>query len=100
MRLQCIGQEFALNEARFFIVKLLDLQRFKSFTLAYRPAGSLPPEEWAGKPGRQGVENIFPAINFTLHSNVCSLKGFGDLFTELLIPGWGLNVRGSGCLVA
>ncbi|KAJ6571580.1 cytochrome P450 monooxygenase CYP63 [Mycena capillaripes] len=64
----CIGQEFALNEAGFFIVKLL--QRFKSFRLApkFQPAGSLPPEEWTGKPGRQGVERIFPAINFTLHS--------------------------------
>jgi hypothetical protein len=82
MRSQCIGQEFALNEAGFFIVKLL--QRFKSFTLApkYQPAGSLPPEEWAGKPGRQGVEKIFPAINFTLHSKVCSLKGFGDCLLD------------------
>ncbi|KAJ6595533.1 cytochrome P450 monooxygenase CYP63 [Mycena vulgaris] len=64
----CIGQEFALNEAGFFLVKLL--QRFNSFKLApkFQPPGSLPPAEWAGKPGRQGVERIFPAINFTLHS--------------------------------
>jgi hypothetical protein len=34
------------------------------------PAGSLPPAHWAGMPGRQGVEKIHPAINFTLHSKV------------------------------
>ncbi|KAJ7159063.1 cytochrome P450 monooxygenase CYP63 [Mycena crocata] len=74
----CIGKEFALNEAGFFVVKLL--QRYKAFRLApnFQPAGSLPPDEWAGKPGRQGVEKIFPAINFTMHS-----KGgvwmYGDL---------------------
>ncbi|KAJ7689585.1 cytochrome P450 monooxygenase CYP63 [Mycena rosella] len=74
----CIGQEFALNQAGFFVVKLL--QHFKAFRLApkFQPPGSLPPAEWAGKPGRQGVEKIFPAINFTIHS-----KGgvwmYGDL---------------------
>ncbi|KAJ7281436.1 cytochrome P450 monooxygenase CYP63 [Mycena rebaudengoi] len=73
----CIGQEFALNEAGFFIVKLL--QRFKSFTLAptFQPEGSLPPAEWAGRPGRQGIEKIFPAINFTLHSKVCFRQTLG-----------------------
>ncbi|KAJ7853718.1 cytochrome P450 monooxygenase CYP63 [Mycena olivaceomarginata] len=74
----CIGQEFALNEAGFFVVKLL--QCFKSFRLApnFQPVGSLPPAEWAGKPGRQGVEKIFPAINFTLHSKG-GLWMYGDL---------------------
>ncbi|KAJ7656517.1 cytochrome P450 monooxygenase CYP63 [Mycena polygramma] len=64
----CIGQEWALNEASFFVVKLL--QRFKSFRFEpdFHPAGSLPPKEWLGKPGRQGIEKIFPAINMTLHS--------------------------------
>ncbi|KAJ7187837.1 cytochrome P450 monooxygenase CYP63 [Mycena filopes] len=63
----CIGQEFALNEAGFFVVKLL--QRFSAFRLApdFQPAGSLPPKDWEGKPGRQGIEKMFPAINFTLH---------------------------------
>ncbi|KAJ7457886.1 cytochrome P450 monooxygenase CYP63 [Mycena latifolia] len=74
----CIGQEFALNEAGFFVVKLL--QRFNSFRLApkFQPPGSLPPPEWAGKPGRQGVEQIFPAINFTVHSKG-GLWMYGDL---------------------
>jgi cytochrome P450 len=73
---QCLGQEFALNQAGFFIVRLL--QRFKSFTLApdFMPAGSLPPAHWAGMPGRQGVEKIHPAINFTMHSKVRWLGNF------------------------
>ncbi|KAH9979194.1 cytochrome P450 monooxygenase CYP63 [Russula compacta] len=64
----CLGQEFALNQAGYFIVRLL--QRFQSFRLApdFMPAGSLPPAHWEGMPGRQGVEKIHPAINFTLHS--------------------------------
>ncbi|KAF8472289.1 cytochrome P450 monooxygenase CYP63 [Russula ochroleuca] len=72
----CLGQEFALNQAGFFIVRLL--QRFKSFTLApdFMPAGSLPPAHWAGMPGRQGVEKIHPAINFTMHSKVRWLGNF------------------------
>ena len=69
-KIQCLGQEFALNQAGFFIVRLL--QRFQSFALApdFMPAGALPPAHWAGMPGRQGVEKIHPAINFTLHSKV------------------------------
>ncbi|KAJ6481215.1 hypothetical protein C8R47DRAFT_913744, partial [Mycena vitilis] len=60
----CIGQEW-LNEASFFVVKLL--QGFKSFRFepGFHPAGSLPPKEWLGRPGRQGIERIFPAINMT-----------------------------------
>jgi hypothetical protein len=67
---QCLGQDFALNEAGYFIVRLL--QRFRSFSFApeFMPAGSLPPKHWVGMPGRQGVEKIHPAINFTLHSKV------------------------------
>ncbi|KAI9454183.1 cytochrome P450 monooxygenase CYP63 [Russula earlei] len=66
----CLGQEFALNQAGYFIVRLL--QRFQSFSFApeFMPAGSLPPAHWAGLPGRQGIEKIHPAINFTLHSKV------------------------------
>jgi hypothetical protein len=59
-----------LNEAGFFVAKLL--QRFKSFRFEpkIQPDGSLPPKEWDGKPGRQGVEKICPAISLTLHSKV------------------------------
>ncbi|KAI0271299.1 cytochrome P450 [Gloeopeniophorella convolvens] len=73
----CLGQEFALNEAGYFIVRLL--QRFRSFHLApeFMPAGALPPAHWAGMPGRQGIEKIHPAINFTMHS-----KGGVWMFAE------------------
>jgi hypothetical protein len=51
------------------------LQRFQAFRLApeFMPAGSLPPAHWVGMPGRQGIEKILPAINFTMHSKV---RGF------------------------
>ncbi|KAI0056481.1 cytochrome P450 [Artomyces pyxidatus] len=64
----CLGQEFALNEAGYFLVRLL--QRFQAFRLApeFMPEGSLPPAHWKGKPGRQAVEKVLPAINFTMHS--------------------------------
>jgi len=77
----CLGQEFALNQAGYFIVRLL--QRFQAFRLApeFMPAGSLPPAHWAGMPGRQGIEKIHPAINFTMHS-----KGGLWLFAELAAP--------------
>jgi hypothetical protein len=75
-----LGQEFALNQAGYFIVRLL--QRFNSFSLApdFMPAGSLPPAHWAGMPGRQGVEKIHPAINFTMHSKVRVLVALWLLF--------------------
>ncbi|KAJ7429386.1 cytochrome P450 monooxygenase pc-1 [Mycena galericulata] len=75
----CIGQEFALNEAGFFVVKLL--QRFKAFRLApkFQPAGSLPPREWAGRPGRQGVEQIFPAINLRSIARYGGVWMYADL---------------------
>jgi hypothetical protein len=41
------------------------------------PAGSLPPAHWAGMPGRQGVEKIHPAINFTMHSKVRAVVAHG-----------------------
>ena len=46
------------------------------------PAGSLPPAHWAGMPGRQGVEKIHPAINFTMHSKVRAVVARGFFFTS------------------
>ncbi|KAI0041067.1 cytochrome P450 [Auriscalpium vulgare] len=64
----CIGQEFAQNEAGYFLVRLL--QRFSALRFApdFMPEGALPPASWKGQKGRQGVEQILPAINFTMHS--------------------------------
>jgi hypothetical protein len=82
-----LGQEFALNQAGYFIVRLL--QRFNSFSLApdFMPAGSLPPAHWAGMPGRQGVEKIHPAINLTMHSKVRAVWWLVASFTSSAVFG-------------
>ncbi|KAJ7016216.1 cytochrome P450 monooxygenase CYP63 [Mycena alexandri] len=63
----CLGQNYAYNEASYFLVRLL--QEFDSFTLApeFQPAGSLPPPEWKSRKGRQSVERIWPAAALTLY---------------------------------
>ncbi|KAJ6602667.1 cytochrome P450 monooxygenase CYP63 [Mycena vulgaris] len=63
----CIGQNYAYNEASYFLVRLL--QEFDTFTLApeFQPAGSLPPAEWKDRKGRQVVEKIWPAAALTLY---------------------------------
>ncbi|KAK7018487.1 cytochrome P450 monooxygenase CYP63 [Favolaschia claudopus] len=63
----CIGQNYAYNEASYFLVRLL--QEFDTFTLAteFQPAGSLPPPEWKSRKGRQAVEKIWPAAALTLY---------------------------------
>ncbi|KAJ8090407.1 hypothetical protein PM082_019005 [Marasmius tenuissimus] len=62
----CVGQNYAYNEASYFLVRLL--QQFESFTLApdAQPSGSLPPEEWQHRKGRQAVERIWPGSALTL----------------------------------
>ncbi|KAF7290302.1 Cytochrome P450 [Mycena chlorophos] len=62
----CIGQNYAFNEASYFLVRLL--QRFDTFTLApeVQPPGSLPPPEWKTRRGRQAVEQVWPAAAMTL----------------------------------
>ncbi|KAJ7159959.1 cytochrome P450 monooxygenase CYP63 [Mycena crocata] len=63
----CLGQNYAYNEASYFLVRLL--QDFNTFTLApeFQPAGSLPPPEWKSRKGRQTVERIWPAAALTLY---------------------------------
>ncbi|EGO22856.1 hypothetical protein SERLADRAFT_471322 [Serpula lacrymans var. lacrymans S7.9] len=62
----CIGQNYAFNEAMFFLVRLL--QRFDTFTLATdaQPKSSLPPSEWKCGTGRKAVEMIRPEAAMTL----------------------------------
>ncbi|KII90351.1 hypothetical protein PLICRDRAFT_107216 [Plicaturopsis crispa FD-325 SS-3] len=64
----CIGQNYALNEASYFLVRLL--QRFSTFTLAadVQPPESLPPLRWrqAAK-GRKREEKIWPGNAMTLY---------------------------------
>ncbi|KAJ4000449.1 cytochrome P450 [Lentinula boryana] len=62
----CLGQNFALNEASYFLVLLL--QRFKSFELAEdsMPEGSSPPLHWKKRrSGRQRYERIWPKSSVT-----------------------------------
>ncbi|KAJ3520146.1 hypothetical protein NM688_g9203 [Phlebia brevispora] len=62
----CLGQNYARNEATYFLVRLL--QEFESFTLAtdVQPKESLPPLHWKDGKGRQAVEQIWPSYAMTL----------------------------------
>ncbi|KAH6905318.1 cytochrome P450 monooxygenase pc-1 [Coprinopsis sp. MPI-PUGE-AT-0042] len=66
----CLGQQFAYNEASFFIVRLM--QQFSKFSLATesQPADSLPPASWKECEGIKGREKIRPFVSLTL-----SVKG-------------------------
>ncbi|KAJ3573840.1 hypothetical protein NP233_g2179 [Leucocoprinus birnbaumii] len=63
----CLGQQFAYNEASFFLVRLL--QQFSSFSLDLdgQPADSLPPKSWTGKQGPQGRDKVRPASHLTMY---------------------------------
>ncbi|KAG6908239.1 hypothetical protein DXG01_005632 [Tephrocybe rancida] len=69
----CVGQNYAYNEASYFLVRLL--QKFDRFTLApeVQPAGSLPPREWKERKGRQRVEEVWPAVAMTLYVKIKAL---------------------------
>jgi len=64
----CLGQQFALNEASFFLVRLL--QEYEGFELTpeYQPEGSLPPAHWRTEGhGRAKIEKVWPANALTLY---------------------------------
>ncbi|CAE6394302.1 unnamed protein product [Rhizoctonia solani] len=65
----CIGQQFAYNEASFFLCRLL--QRVESIQLApeAHPAGTLPRPEWKNGTGRRVYEKVWPKNHLTLHCN-------------------------------
>ncbi|KZS91082.1 cytochrome P450 monooxygenase CYP63 [Sistotremastrum niveocremeum HHB9708] len=65
----CVGQQFAINEASFFLVRLL--QEFDSFELTpeFQPEGSRPPASWKKEGrGRAKVEKVWPATALTLYA--------------------------------
>ncbi|KAH9950984.1 cytochrome P450 [Amylocystis lapponica] len=64
----CLGQQFAYNEMSFFLIRLL--QHFSEMKLVpgAQPPGTLPPAEWAGSPGRKGVERFWPGLHLTMYS--------------------------------
>ncbi|KAJ7183187.1 cytochrome P450 [Mycena filopes] len=64
----CLGQQFAYNEMSFVIIRLL--QNFSSISLdldACPPDARVPPE-WAGQPGRKGVEQFRPRAHLTMYT--------------------------------
>ncbi|KAF8982673.1 cytochrome P450 [Cyathus striatus] len=63
----CLGQQFAYQEASFFLIRLL--QKFSSFSLAKdaQPVESLPPKSWTHASDRKRVEKIRPQQHLTLY---------------------------------
>ncbi|KAI0791316.1 cytochrome P450 monooxygenase CYP63 [Abortiporus biennis] len=62
----CLGQNYARNEAMYFLCRLL--QQYDSFTLApeFQPKGSAPPAEWKNAKDRRAIEKIHPLSVMTL----------------------------------
>ncbi|KAF9265059.1 cytochrome P450 [Marasmius fiardii PR-910] len=69
----CIGQNYAYNQASYFLVRLL--QQFDGFSLAgegVQPEGTLPPEEWKDSnrtrkgSERKKEEKVWPGAALTL----------------------------------
>ncbi|KAK7059973.1 cytochrome P450 [Favolaschia claudopus] len=62
----CLGQQFAYNEASFFLIRLL--QKFASFTLApdAQPESTRPPESWKHAKGTQATEKIMLERHLTM----------------------------------
>ncbi|TFK35048.1 cytochrome P450 monooxygenase pc-2 [Crucibulum laeve] len=63
----CLGQQFAYNEASFFLVQFL--QNFSSISLDLdaQPPKSRVPREWANAPGRKGIEKVRPKTHLTMY---------------------------------
>jgi hypothetical protein len=82
-----MGQNFAINEASYLLVRIL--QQYDTFTLASEAQApdSLPPAEWRlNGTGRAKYEKVWPAAAMTLFIKVrLDLKcapflGIDDLF--------------------
>lgn len=81
--LQCLGRGYGLNEASYFLVRLL--QHFDEFKLhsESQPPESRPREEWKLKEGRQAKEQIWPAAAMTLFVKVSFEAAINDRSFEL-----------------
>ncbi|GAB1524868.1 Protein kinase alk2 [Rhizoctonia solani] len=65
----CLGQQFAYNEASYFLSRLL--QRVESIELvpdAFQD-GTLPPPEWKNGEGRKAYEKVWPKSHLTIYCN-------------------------------
>ncbi|KAJ6544204.1 cytochrome P450 [Mycena capillaripes] len=63
----CLGQQFAYNEASFFLVRLL--QNFSAFSLApdAQPESTKPPVSWKECKGTQATEKIMLGFHLTMY---------------------------------
>ncbi|CAA7267041.1 unnamed protein product [Cyclocybe aegerita] len=63
----CLGQQFAYNEASFFLIRFL--QNFSSITLAMdaQPPESHAPKHWASEEGRKGKEKVKRQAHLTIY---------------------------------
>ncbi|PBK98060.1 cytochrome P450 [Armillaria gallica] len=65
----CLGQQFAYNEASYYLIRLL--QTFSSFSLAMdaQPAEAIPPESWTKTPGTtKGRDKIMFGLHLTMYA--------------------------------
>ncbi|KAK0472809.1 cytochrome P450 [Armillaria novae-zelandiae] len=65
----CLGQQFAYNEASYYLIRLL--QSFSSFSLARdaQPAEGIPPASWTPAPGTtKGRDKIMFGITITIYA--------------------------------
>ncbi|KAJ7609553.1 cytochrome P450 [Mycena polygramma] len=64
----CLGQQFAYNEASFFLVRLL--QTFSDFALVpeAQPEGTQPPASWKARRGTQATEKIMLGRHLTMYA--------------------------------
>ena len=105
---QCLGQNYAYNEASLFMIRLL--QRFEGFTLAddkqlpppwkTGPQPADPPNRsmfGIGWPGtrRKTVEKVFPGNNIVLHVKVICIVMSSATSLYLFYPrgGYGFESR-------
>ncbi|KAK0462792.1 cytochrome P450 monooxygenase pc-3 [Armillaria novae-zelandiae] len=65
----CLGQQFAYNEASYYLIRLL--QTFSSFSLATdaQPAEGIPPKSWTKAPGTtKGRDKIMFGLHLTMYA--------------------------------
>ncbi|KAK0187428.1 cytochrome P450 [Armillaria mellea] len=65
----CLGQQFAYNEASYYLIRLL--QTFSSFSLAMdaQPPEGIPPKSWTKAPGTtKGRDKIMFGLHLTMYA--------------------------------
>jgi len=65
----CLGQQFAYNEASYYLIRLL--QTFSSFSLAMdaQPAEGTPPASWVKSSGTtKGRDKIMFGLHLTMYA--------------------------------